>query len=63
MKRRKAVSLLRRFEQLLKDFPETMSGYDREGLAANAILAQEKRKVKAKGKAKAVSPGGTRTRP
>ena len=43
MKRRKADSLLRRFEQRLKEFPDTMSDYERESLAANVILAQEKR--------------------
>jgi len=53
MKRRKADSLLRRFEQRLKGYPDTMSDYVRQGLAANAILAQEKRKVKSKGRAKA----------
>ena len=55
MKRSKAFSLLRRFERRLKELPDTMSDYEREGLAANAILAQERRKVKAKGKTKAVS--------
>jgi hypothetical protein len=62
MKRRKADSLLRRFEQRLKQLPETMGEYDREGLAANTILAQEKRKVKSKARAKAGSPGGKRTK-
>jgi hypothetical protein len=63
MKRRKAFSLLKRFEQRLKELPETMGEYEREGLAAEAILAQEKRKPKAIGKAKGGSPGGRRSKP
>jgi hypothetical protein len=60
--RRKAFRLLKRFEQRLKELPETMGEYDREGLAAEAVLAQEKRKTKAMGEAKSRSSGRKRPR-
>jgi len=46
--RRKAPSEVRTFQKLLSQYPETMSGFERESLAAEAMLAGKKRK---KGKA------------
>jgi hypothetical protein len=38
------------FGTRVEDYPETMSGYERESLAAEALLAWERRKKKPKAK-------------
>jgi hypothetical protein len=53
MKRRKALTLLKRFERRLRHFPETLSDYDREGFAAEAVLAEQRRKAKTRPRGKA----------
>jgi hypothetical protein len=46
--KKKTVRRARPFGTRVEDYPETMSGYERDSLAAEAFLAWEKRKKKAK---------------
>jgi len=44
MARKKAVRRTKPFGTRVEDYPERMSGYERESLAAEALLAWERRK-------------------
>jgi hypothetical protein len=38
------LSAMQAFKRGLKDYPESMSGYERESLAAEDVLAEERKK-------------------
>jgi hypothetical protein len=44
--KKKTIRRAQPFGSRVEDYPETMSGYKRESLAAEAFLAWEKRKKK-----------------
>jgi hypothetical protein len=56
MARKKAVRRTKPFGTRVEDYPETLSGYERESLAAEALLAWERRKQKNKVKRRKTRP-------